>query len=192
METLLRVLSAVHPLSDELIDYLGEIVKPKEIQKGDFLLKAGHVCRNIYFIEKGLLRCYYEKGSLDVSSWFMKDLDVIVSVESFYQQTISYEWIQALEDCILYYISYSDLFYIFKTYPEFNYIARELTQHYYIQWTQLLYALRMKTAKERYEWLMERYPDFVLRIPAKYLASWLRVSEYHFSVIKQHPGKKSQ
>ena len=61
--------------------------------------------------------------------------------------------------------------------------SRELIQHYYILWTQLLHAIRMKSAEEKYQWLLERFPDYIFRIPAKYLASWLSVSETHFSDV---------
>src|SRR5690606_13653413 len=153
--------------------------------KGHLLLKAGHICREIHFVDKGMLRCFYQNGEMDVSSWFMKDGDVIVSVESFFQRKESYEWIQALEDCFLYYITYEELYHIYRTFPEFNFISRELVQHYYILWTQLLHAIRMKTAEEKYEWLLERFPDYILRIPAKYLASWLSISETHFSDVRR-------
>jgi CRP-like cAMP-binding protein len=184
MERLLSFLDAVYPLGDELSSHLLEHVQYREINKGDYLLKAGHTCQHIHFIDKGLLRCFYRRDDLEVSSWFMKDGDVIVSIESFYQQKVSYEWIQALEDCQLYYISHRELYDIYHRFPQFNFVARELTQHYYILWTQLLYALRMKTADEKYTWLLERFPDYVLRIPAKHLASWLGISEYHFSYVK--------
>jgi len=185
MERLLGQLNTIHPLSPALIEHLQLIVRHRELSKGDFLLKAGHLCRDIYYIDEGLLRCFYRKVDLEVSSWFMKDGDVIVSIESFHQRRPSYEWIQALEDCKLFYISYEELYDIYRRFPEFNFISRELTQHYYILWTQLLYAIRMKTAEEKYEWLLERFPDFILRIPAKYLSSWLSISETHFSDVRR-------
>ena len=189
MESLLGFLHAVHPLSPELIDHLQTTVKYREVKRGEFLLKAGHICRDIYFIETGLLRCFYRKGDTEVSSWFMKDGDVIVSVESFFQRKPSYEWIQALEDCKLYYISYVELYAIYERFPEFNFISRELLQHYYVLWTQLLHAIRMKTAEEKYEWLLEKFPDFILRIPAKHLGSWLSISKTHFSAVKRGWGR---
>ena len=185
MKELLAFLELVQPLSDGLKEHLGQVVRYREIERGEYLLKAGHICRDIHFISSGLLRCFYSKRDHEVSSWFMKDGDIIVSIESFYQRRVSYEWIQALEDCKLFYISYEELYHIYNTFPEFNYISRELTQHYYILWTQLLYALRMNTAEEKYSWLLERFPDYILRIPAKYLASWLSISETHFSEVRR-------
>ena len=55
MEALIRMLQAVHPMSDELIEYLSLNIKVKELAKKELLLKAGHICRHIYFIDRG---CY--------------------------------------------------------------------------------------------------------------------------------------
>ena len=87
MEQLLGFLNSVYPLSASLADHLYEIIKTRKVNKKELLLKAGHTCRHIYFIEAGLLRCFYIKGDAEVCSSFMKEGDIIVSIESFYRQT---------------------------------------------------------------------------------------------------------
>jgi CRP-like cAMP-binding protein len=184
MEQLLQFLQSIHPLSDGLIYQLSMILKVRELKKKDMLLKAGHICRNICFVEKGLLRCFYSVGDTEVSSWFMKEGDVIISIESFFQQKESYESIQALEDCILYYIEYKELQSLYREFPEFNFTGRVLTEKYYTLWAQQLYALRMQPAQDRYNWLLGSFPELILRVPAKYIASYLGITEAHLSVIK--------
>lgn len=184
MEALIRMLHSVHPMSEGLVEWLSLQVKTKELGRKELLLKAGHVCRHIYFIQSGLLRCFYDKGNTEVCTWFMKEGDLIVSIESFYKQTTSYESIQALEDCLLYYIEHKELYYLFNTYPEFNFIARELTQHYYILWAQQLFGLRMQTPAQRYQWLLKNHSELILRVPSKYLASYLGIGEVTLSRLK--------
>ena len=184
MEQLLHYLNSIHPLSSSLHQHLFSILKVKELSKKGFLLKAGHTCRHIWFVKKGLLRCFYIKGETEVCSWFMKETDVIVSIESFFQQKESYESIQALEDAVLYYIEYSELQSIYRNFPEFNFTGRILLEKYYTLWAQQLYGLRMQPAQDRYKWLMENYPELILRVPAKYLASWLGITEVMLSRIK--------
>lgn len=187
MEKLLLYLESIYPLSDGLKQHLASILKVKELPRRTYLLKAGHVCRNIYFIDSGLLRCFYLKDDHEVSSWFMKEGNVIISIESFYEQRQSYESIQALEDSVLYYIEYTELQNIYRNFLEFNFTARVLTERYYTLWAQQLYGLRMQQAHERYAWLLENFPELVLRVPAKYIASYLGISEVTLSNIK---GKK--
>jgi len=117
-------------------------------------------------------------------SWFMKEWDVIVSIESFFQQKESYESIQALEDCSLLCIDYSELQHIYRNFPEFNFIGRVVTEKYYVLRAQQLYGLRMQTSQERYEWLLENFPDLFLSVPSKYLASYLGITEVTLSKIK--------
>lgn len=184
MEAVLHYLNAIHPLSAGLMDYLQSNLKTRELLRRDYLLRTGQVCRIICFIERGLLRCFNVTGEQEVCSWFMKEGDVIISVESFYHQKESYEAIQALEDCTLHYISYSELQHLYRTFPEFNYIGRVLTEKYYCLSEQRAYSLRMQRSDERYAYLLEHHPELLLRVPAKYLASYLGIAGETLSRIK--------
>jgi CRP/FNR family transcriptional regulator, anaerobic regulatory protein len=184
MEHLLHFLDSIYPMSEECKDYLSSILRVKEIQKKDLLLRAGHICQHIYFISRGLLRCFYFKNDVEICSWFMREGDVMVSVESFFHQATSYESIQALEDSELYYISYKELQQIYRRFPEFNFIARVLTEKYYCLSEQRLYSIRMMRASERYDHILEHHPELILRVPAKYLASYLGITPEMLSKIK--------
>lgn len=184
MNELLWFLESVYPMTDELKEHLGTILKQKELPRKSYLLKAGHVSRNICFIGKGLLRCFYIKDDHEVSSWFMKEGDVIVSVESFFAQKESYESIQALEDTILFYITYDELQFIYRHFPEFNFIGRVLVEKYYVLSEQRLYSLRMQRSQERYDYLFKHFPELIQRVPAKFLASYLGITEVTMSKIK--------
>lgn len=190
METLFYLLSSIHPLSEELTAYLLEHLQCRELSKKDFLLKAGHVCSHIYFIEKGLCRCFYLQGETEVCSWFMQEGDVIVSVESFFDQKASYEYIQALEDCMVHYISFQELQYAYQNFPEFNYIGRELVQKYYKLSEQRLYSLRMQRGPERFEFLKIHHPELLQRVEQKYIASYLGITEQYLSMLKTTRPKK--
>jgi hypothetical protein len=114
----------------------------------------------------------------------MKEGDLIISVESFYQQKPSYESIQALEDCTLISQQYNELQEMYKRFLELNFIARVLTEKYYNLSEQRLYSIRMLRASERYKFLLDNYPELIQRVPSKYLASYLSVTEETLSRIK--------
>jgi CRP/FNR family transcriptional regulator, anaerobic regulatory protein len=184
MNKLLQYLNSIHPLTSPLEEYLVKILKHRKFSKKEFLLKAGHICRSVCFVQQGLFRCFYLKDQHEVCSWFMKEGDVIVSVESFFNQTISYESIQAIEECEVYCIEHAQLEYIYRTFPEFNFVARVLLQKYYTLSEQRLYSLRMQRSQERYDYLLEHHPEFILRVPAKYIASYLGLTEVTISKIR--------
>ena len=184
MTSVLQYLNSIQPLPDALTAYLRQIIKRKEIPRKGYLLKEGQVCRNIHFIEKGLLRCYYIKDGGEISSWFMKEKDVCIAVESYYHQEPSTENIQALENSIVYSISYEELDRIYRHFPSFNYTGRILTERYYMLSEQRSRSMRMQRSFERYDWLMARYPEMMQRVPAKYIASYLGITEVTLSVVR--------
>lgn len=184
MEALLHYLDSIRSLSPELKDYLQRVLKERVLHKKEFLLKAGHICRHICFIQQGLFRCFYVREDHDVCSWFMREGDVIISVESFFDQKESYESIQAIEESLVYFIEYNQLEYAYRQFPEFNFIGRVLLQKYYKLSEQRLYSLRMQRGLDRYDHLIRHHGEIVLRVPSKFIASYLGISEAHFSVIK--------
>ena len=177
MSQLLLYLNSIHPMSEELQHHLSSILEHRVVHKKEFLLQEGKQCDHIYFIEKGLFRCYYTNDSAkEICSWFMRTGDVIISVESFFKRIPSWENIQALEDGTVYFINYKQLAEAYKKYPEFNFIGRVLTEHYYCQSEQRLYWLRMNTAADRYQLLLKNYPWIIQQVSSTNIASFLGIS----------------
>jgi CRP-like cAMP-binding protein len=87
-------LNSISPLSEELKTQLSFYLKLQQFEKKTFLLKEGQTCNYIYFIQQGLVRSYYTKDGNEICSWFMKEGDVIISVDSFYNRKPSYEFIE--------------------------------------------------------------------------------------------------
>lgn len=185
MQNLLLFLNSIYPLSIELQQHLAVMLKSKIVKKKDFLLRTGETCTNVYFVESGLIRCFYKKEEKEICSWFMREGDVIISVESFFKQKPSYESIQALEKSSVYYISYSELQDIYMKFSEFNFIGRVLVERYYVRCEERLFTIRYNTAQERYHYLINNQSELIRNIASKYIASYLGVSEITLSRIKR-------
>ena len=184
---MLDFLDSIYPLPEQLRDRLKQAVRYRKLEKGEYILKAGEVCRHMHFISKGLLRCYYLTGrdnEQEVSTWFMKEGDVCVSIDSFYDQVESYEFIHALEACEVFYISYEELEAIYGEYLDFQAVGRVLTLKYLKEWARQLRSIRMLPAVERYLALEKREPELVLRVHLKYLASYLDMTQETLSRIR--------
>jgi CRP/FNR family transcriptional regulator, anaerobic regulatory protein len=184
MKELLSLLHSISPLSLALQQYLSATLKSKTVSKKEHLLITGNISRHIYFIKKGLFRCYYLEAGQEVSSKFMREGDILVSAASFFLQQYSNESVQALEDATLWYLCYDELQYIYKTFPEFNTIATTLTTKSYLLSEQRAKLIRLKNGTERYNYLLQHHPDLVLRVPAKYLATYLCITEETLSRIR--------
>lgn len=114
----------------------------------------------------------------------MKEGDVMISVRSFYKRIQSEEYIEVLENSELHYLNFIDLQHIYYNFPEFNLIGRILTERYYILSEERNYNLRFNTAQERFEILKKNNPEIINRVPAKYIASYLGITEETLSRIR--------
>jgi len=184
MERFISYLKSVNYISSKLSEQLVSVTKSRTLKKRDYLLKAGQTCLSFSFISSGLLRCFYYMRGNEVCSKFIKENDIVLFSDSYFHNQSNKEYIQALEDCQLFYIEYNDLQMIFSEYPEFNAVCRKQAEKNLIESEQRLFALRMKRSHERYAILMNEYPELIQRVPSKYLASYLGVTDVTLSNVK--------
>ncbi len=183
-------LDRIYPLSDPARMAFSAIMKPLTIPKKGFLVKAGSINDKLFFIRQGLVRCYYIKNSpkgkkkTEVSNWFLSEGDTIASMQSFLAQQPTDEYMQALEDCELEYTTFPEVLKLYEQYPEVFRHSQIVTQKYSSLWHNLLKGIRMQNAEERYQFLLDQYPALTQRVPGRYLASYLDVTEVTLSRIR--------
>ena len=189
MEKLFENFDKIKPLSPRLKAYILSILARKTYRKKDIILQEGTTARYIYFIEKGLVRSLKYKRGRQRTGWFMKENDFFVSVRSFFSQTPSVETIEAVEDCILYCISFKQLEEAYREFPEFNLHGRVILQYYY-QLSEKRNDMREQPAIDRLEFLMNDQPELVGRVRDKELASYLGMAPETFSAQKGKFAKR--
>ena len=86
---------------DEL-DVLESILVPMRFQKGEFILKEGEVCTNIYYVVKGLVRQFYIKNDKELTEYMAVENTVFMSIESLFKERPSHQQIHALEPTIVF------------------------------------------------------------------------------------------
>lgn len=184
MNGLIDLFEKIHPLPDEFREDLQLHAVEKTLPRKTLLLKQGKTCKDIHFIVKGLARAFYFRNDTDVTSWIMRENDLVMSVNSFFRQQPSHENIELLEDSILISLSRDHLLSLYQKYPQFNYVTRVIMEHYYILSEDRTYAMRMNTARERYEQLLHDDPKLFQRVPLKHIASYLGMKAETLSRIR--------
>ena len=178
------MISKIIPLSKALKRDVTNKLTFAKIDRKQILLKEGEVCNYLYFVQKGLLRSFYDKEGQDITNWFLLENDLAISLLSFYRRQPSFETIETLEDSELLYIHYDDLMELYRKFPIFNVVGRVLTEEYYCRSEEKTIALRKQSATEKYADFMNQYPEIINRVPKKYIASYLGVTTETLSRIK--------
>jgi len=172
-DSLFIFLASIKELSSDLKAGISNCLQKETHPKKTIILKEGEVCHRLYFIEKGFVRAFYRRNNQEITSWFMTENQMIISVNSFFSQKPGYENIEVLEDTTLISITYNDLQRLYYEFPEFNYVGRVLTEYYYSLSEERLFGMRMQSTQEKYEMLLKNHSEIFKRAPLKYIASYL-------------------
>ena len=182
--SLLTHLSSIISVSKQLEAEINSVSKTIEIAKGENLLKINGQCHYLYFIESGLIRGYYFDEDKEITNWFAQEGEFATCFYSFISKQPSFENIQSIEDVVYTQVSYTDLQKIYNRFPETERMGRMITEQYYIKLEERLLSIRFKTAKERYENLLENKPKLLLRASLGQIASYLGITQETLSRIR--------
>jgi len=94
--------------------------------------------------------------------------------------------LQALKDTDVLICPTSDLEHLYIEFPEFEHHGRILTRQSYVRVASVLDNIRMRSARERYQYLQREFPELVLTVPNKYLASFLGINKITLSKIRNN------
>ena len=70
--------------------------------KGFILFTKDKIERDVYLIKQGIARAYIEVDGRDITIWFGKENDIIISAQGYVNGEKGYETIELLEDSVLY------------------------------------------------------------------------------------------
>lgn len=169
--------------SREVMDAIIPDCKLFSYKKGNILLDYGEVCNYVYFAVSGLVTAIENTDGRERNCWFMCQEDVIIAIDSFYDQAKSDEKLQALEDTVCIALHVDHLERLCAEHPSFLLVRTRLTERYYREAYARSKWIGKKPA-ERYALLLQHYPRFFNRVSDKALASYLGVSQRTLTRIK--------
>lgn len=184
MEQFKSFLESIAPLSNEEWKIACDLFKEEKICKGDYFVKIDEACRKIAFVSKGLFRMFYVVNGDENTTLFFSENQIVTDYFSFLMQTPSIGPIQALEDSIVYSISYNDLqsLYEFKNWERIGRIMSERAFSFSVMEANRFLHDDFDT---RYVTFIKENPDYIQRIPQYMIASYLKMTPETLSRVKK-------
>lgn len=173
MEKVIDFLKRLYPISGSLEAELQKDFLFIKKKKTEFLLSEGEVCHYAWYLQKGLVRCYYNRGEHEVTTWFIEEDNVIVLFKSLFRQKESLYNIQALEDCELYGIRIENITHLLNTYPEIPRIRTIVAERFNNLKDIRARAISGLSPIERYLYFKKHFPQLLNRVKLGYIASYL-------------------
>lgn len=182
---------------DQIIDNIGKLPEPsknalKEIisevthPKGHILFRADKVETKVYFIKKGIVRAYTELADNEITFWFGREGDTVVSMKSYVSNQRGYENIELLEECELYEVRKRALHELFCKDIHIANWGREFAEKELLKTEERFIGRQFKTSLERYRRPDESYSGSFAKSTIRLyrFLSW-----YYTGQFKPYSGK---
>lgn len=167
-------------------------IEVQTFEKGQFLLRAGEVCRHVFFVEKGLLRSFTidESGKEHIIQfapeyWLMSDRS------STYFDEPSDFFIEAVEETTVVLLDKSFFVKASELSPAFRQYNERALQNHIRHLQKRINLLLGATAEARYLDFVRLYPDLTLRVPQWMIASYLGITPESLSRVRKELARRN-
>lgn len=185
MESLIKAIRNYVPLSEGDAQLVKQLFCQKELKENDFLLKVGEVCKDFVFVEKGLFcHCINNDGS-EETFYFSAEGDFICDYESFLSKTPSKKNIFAVEDAVVYTLSYQHMQEFYQKISMGDRFGRLFLEQTFVKAINHIVSTLTGTAEQRYLNFLKSFSHIEQRIPQYYIASFIGVTPQSLSRIRR-------
>jgi CRP-like cAMP-binding protein len=166
-------------------------VKMKRLTKRMLFCKSGDVCRQLGFVNKGLLKTYFTDHEETKHNIQLSPEDFwICDMTSYVTGKASITSVEVLEDAEILYFEYEDMEELYKKIPKFETHFRMMLQNRMVTLYKDRFNLISLSAEQRYLDFLNSNPELVQRISQKDIASYLGIFPESLSRIRKHIANK--
>jgi CRP-like cAMP-binding protein len=179
-------------LTDDEFAKLSQMMEVRSFDKKQQLISAGEVENYLNFIVKGLARKYFYKGRTEIITQIARENEMISSSVSFLSGAPSDYFVETLEPSTFLSISREHVDLLYRENPRIERLGRIIMTHFFLQKEEWEHECIRLDTRERFIRFIANNPDFMQRVPQKYLASYLNMKPETFSRLKHLLKKRPQ
>lgn len=170
--------------SPQTWDLLCSICEIRQLQKGELTLNEGRVCRSIDFIYQGAFRTYHLNDGLETTTALATEGAFITDMRSLSTEDSSLVNIQALESSIIVRLYKEKMTGLYKQSAEMQALGRSILEATVIAENDWKEMYILYDPQKRYEFLLNKAPHLLMRIPLQHIASFLGIRRETLSRIR--------
>ncbi|WP_342645963.1 Crp/Fnr family transcriptional regulator [Mucilaginibacter sp. CSA2-8R] len=179
----LRLFSDISEKDEALIT---EAFESRVYSEGNSLFKSGNICKEMFFICKGVLKIIIsdDKGK-QITHFFLKENQFCTILRSFTNQTNADEEIVAACDVEVLAISKVRLLILYENLPYFKNLIDYITQQALLDKVELRNSYLGLDSSSRYRLFLTQQADIALRVSLADVASYLGITQQSLSRIRR-------
>lgn len=165
----------------ELLDALSDAARIQVFKKNDMLIRQGEMVENVNIMIEGLLAgySYSTEGKIVVDCFCFREGDIAIPPHDI--SLPSAINIKIIEESSFIQIPVKNLLSIIEQFSDAREIYNQKLMQALEDHNSVKYALQRYSGKELYDWFLKAYPGLIEKVPHKYIASFLGMSDVHFS-----------
>ncbi|AQX06585.1 cyclic nucleotide-binding protein [Elizabethkingia meningoseptica] len=183
-------LASTGALSAEEINFSMQFFKPIRLKKGDFFIREDECCYDIGFIATGGVKAYaIDKEGKENITCFKFENEFVTSFPEFVTQEKSKRSITAIEDSVIFRISYPDYQFLLDKLTAWNGVIKLVMEQEYKQKERYLLNYNNRSAVEKYSHVLSGEQMLVQRVATQDLASYLGITQRSLTRAKRQIHK---
>lgn len=188
MTNILRTLNALYPLSDATQALLAAHLTECRFPKKHLLVRQGVFGKWAYFLEKGMTRSFWLVDGEEITTSFSCEGGIVFSMDEFYYNKVSEEYVETIEEVVAYRIALADLERLFRSNLELANWGRIIHQNEYRRLHRSHKERLTLPARKRYEAFREQFPEVCRRAQLGHIASYLGITPPTLSRLRRKKG----
>ncbi len=178
----------ISPLDDHDWALLADKISWEAQPKGALLLSPGQVCDQVRFLHSGAV-IYYEgideELQLEQVGWIAQPTEMVIEINSFFQRLPTQQHLKCTVPCEFLTIRYEDLQALYAESPAWNTAGRRLTEAYMLLIAERTYFHLLNSAREKYRYFRDRFPEALQLVSQKHIAAFLRIRPETLSRLRK-------
>lgn len=178
-------LKSYNVLTDNEIENLTNLSTRRDLNKKEYWIREGEICKEVAFILSGTFRSFYilDNGE-EITYCITFPNNLMTAYSSFITGQSTVENIQAITDVELLIIPKSTIDDLASRNPNWIKFLKIIAEQQYIELEKRIFQLQKNNALQRYSDLLKNQPEYIQKIPLQYLASYLGITKRHLSRIR--------
>lgn len=176
-------------VSEESTEHIRKHLQIIRIKSKDTLIIPGEICRNIYLIVHGGFVCRYiheKTGEAKTINFYLEDLHPIMAcLDSYFTQAPTNCEIRAITGSAILALPKSEIDVLVEKDKYFAKFYSHVVITAMIEENELKTKIIAYSAKEKYDFIVQKMPAVIQKVPSKYIAEFCGISPEWLSKLKK-------
>lgn len=179
-------ITQITPLRLEVLEKLSQYFVPTILKKNEFFVREGEYAKQVGFLQEGIVRAFFlNKEGKEYNKQFFVAPSIIGAYTSLLTKQANKIAQQALTDCTILVVDYSNIEALYDQYHELERLGRKIAENYFLEKEQKELEMALLDADKRYLLLREQFPQLEMSVSQYHIASYLGITPTQLSRIRK-------